>query len=282
MPARRPRGTLTAMTMDKTHATFQLSAEAAEVYEARFVPTFFAQWAPRLLDAAGVTGGQHVLDVACGTGVVARTAAERVGRSGSVVGTDLNEAMLAVARRVRPDLTWRQGDVAALPFDDGEFDVVVCQMAMMFFPDPGAALRQMRRVARPSGTVGVLVPSTLPANRPYELFVDIVTRHAGPAARSLVSTYFALGDIDGLTQSFADAGLIVTAASHPAGRTQFGSIDEFITIEIDSTPLGNKLDPAAHERILTDSRDALAPWQAADGSLRFPFECSLVVAKVPA
>ncbi|HZN20326.1 MAG TPA: class I SAM-dependent methyltransferase [Micromonosporaceae bacterium] len=118
--------------------TFQLSAEAAEAYEAQFVPSFFAQWAPRLLDAAGVAAGQDVLDVACGTGIVARGAAERVGPDGSVTGVDRSEEMLAVARRVRPDLRWRHGDAAALPFGDREFDAVVCQMAMMFFPDPVA------------------------------------------------------------------------------------------------------------------------------------------------
>jgi ubiquinone/menaquinone biosynthesis C-methylase UbiE len=267
------------MNIDSTHETFQLTAEVAEVYESQFVPAFFAQWAPRLLDAAGVGDGQRVLDVACGTGVLARAAAERVGRSGSVVGIDLSEAMLAVARRVRPDLAWRQGDAADLPFSDGEFDVVVSQMAMMFFPDPTAALRQMRRVVRPSGTVGVLVPGALPANRPYELFVDVVTSHAGADARSLVTTYFVLGDINDLTKLFTDAGLVVTAATHPAGQTRFGSVEEFITIEIDSTPLADRLGPTARERILADCQVALKPWQTGDGSLDFPFECNLVVAE---
>src|SRR5262245_18402472 len=102
--------------METTQETFQLTAEMAEAYEAQFVPAFFAQWAPRLLDAAAVRIGQRVLDVACGTGIVARLAASRVGDSGAVVGLDLNEAMLAVARRIRPDLTWRQGSAEALPF----------------------------------------------------------------------------------------------------------------------------------------------------------------------
>jgi ubiquinone/menaquinone biosynthesis C-methylase UbiE len=266
------------MTTDSKHETFQLTAEVAKVYEAQFVPAFFAQWAPRLLDAAGVTDGQRLLDVACGTGVVARTAAERVGASGSVVGVDLSEAMLAVAREVRPDLAWRHGDAAHLPFGDREFDVVVSQMAMMFFPDPTAALREMRRVARPSGTVGVLVPGALTANRPYELFVDIVTRHAGEAARSLVTTYFALGDADHLARLFTDAGLTVTAATNPVGESRFGSVDELVTIEVDSTPLGDRLDSPARERILADCRDELAHWQAADGSLCFPFECNVVIA----
>ena len=89
--------------------TFQISLEAAELYEARFVPAIFAEWAPLLADLAGVRRGQAVLDVACGTGIVARTVADRLAGDGRVVGLDLNDAMLAVARGVRPDLEWRQG-----------------------------------------------------------------------------------------------------------------------------------------------------------------------------
>jgi ubiquinone/menaquinone biosynthesis C-methylase UbiE len=98
--------------------TFRISLEAAEVYEAKFVPALFAEWAPHLVDAAGVVPGQAVLDVASGTGIVAREAADRMGGSGNVVGLDLNEAMLAVARGLRSDIEWRQGDAAALPFPD--------------------------------------------------------------------------------------------------------------------------------------------------------------------
>src|SRR5688572_27748780 len=127
--------------------TFQLSVEAAEVYESKFVPAVFAEWAPHLVEAAGVAPGQAVLDVACGTGVVARTAADRMGGKGRVVGLDLNDGMLAVAGRLRPDIEWRQGDAAELPFDAGSFDVVLCQSALMFFPDRARALREMARVA---------------------------------------------------------------------------------------------------------------------------------------
>jgi len=257
--------------------TFQLSAEVAEAYEAAFVPTFFAQWAPRLLDAAAVGDGQRVLDVACGTGIVARTAAGRVGPSGSVVGLDLSDAMLTVARRVAPDLNWVQGDAAAMPLPAGSFDTVVSQMALMFFPDPVAALREMKRVARPHGTVAVLIPGALEANPPYELFVDIVTRHAGAAARSLVTTYFALGDLAGLSGHCESAGLSVTTATTVVGESRFGSVDELCTVEIDSTPLGERLSPAARAGILTDCRSALAQWTTA-GDLRFPFTSNLVVA----
>src|SRR5687768_4083844 len=113
-----------------TTEDFQVSLRAAETYEARFVPAIFAEWAPLLADLAGIRPGMAVLDVACGTGIVTRTVADRLGSAGRVVGIDLNAGMLAVARRVRPELDWRQGDVAHLPFAEGSFDAVLCQMAL--------------------------------------------------------------------------------------------------------------------------------------------------------
>ncbi|RPH77005.1 MAG: methyltransferase domain-containing protein, partial [Candidatus Rokuibacteriota bacterium] len=132
--------------MQTASETFRLSAAAAEMYESQFVPALFAEWAPRLIELAGVAPGQAVVDVACGTGIVARTVAEVQRGQGRVVGLDLNEAMLGVARRVRPDIEWRQGDAARLPFADGVFDVALCQMAFMFFPDRTQVLREMARI----------------------------------------------------------------------------------------------------------------------------------------
>ena len=260
--------------------TFQLTAELAEAYEAHFVPAFFAQWVPPLLDAAGVAAGQRVLDVACGTGIVARTAAGRVGPGGTVTGLDLNEAMLAVARRVRPDLTWRQGDAAALPFESGTFDAVLSQMALMFFPDPAGALREMARVARPGGAVAVLIPAGTDRNPPYQSFADIVARHAGPAARAQVSTYFALGDRARLEGLFQEAGLRGVQTSSPTGESRYDSIDQAVQVELDSTPLGGRLEPGVRERILADCRVAFAPYQTPAG-VALPFETLLVVGHAP-
>jgi SAM-dependent methyltransferase len=130
--------------------TFNIALEQAEAYEQRFVPALFAQLAPWMVDQIDLRPGQPVLDVACGTGIVARTVAERVG-PGSVTGVDRNEAMLTVAGRLRPDIDWRHGDVAALPFEDGTFAVVLCQSALMFFPDATAALAEMARWRRRVG-----------------------------------------------------------------------------------------------------------------------------------
>jgi ubiquinone/menaquinone biosynthesis C-methylase UbiE len=122
---------------------WQLAHDAAVAYENDFVPAIFAQWPPVLAEIAGMGSGDRVLDVACGTGILAREALARVGPSGRVTGLDLNEGMLAVARQLRPEIDWRHGDAAKLPFEDSAFDVVVSQFALMFFPDRVAALREM-------------------------------------------------------------------------------------------------------------------------------------------
>lgn len=268
---------MTTETGEATATTeaFQVPIEAAEAYEAAFVPAFFAQWAPLLCDAAGVTPGQRVLDVACGTGVVARVAAERVG-SPNVVGVDLNEAMLTVARRVAPAIDWQRGDASALPFPDGSFDSVLCQMALMFFPDKVKALAEMARVARPNATVAVLVPSALESQPAYGPFVAMAAEHAGPEARSLLSTYFAEGLKDRLSGLFERAGLSVTSAETRHGRTRYPTVDALVSTEVDSTPLRERLSKSDYENIKEGAREVLEPFTARDGSLDAPFEVLVV------
>jgi ubiquinone/menaquinone biosynthesis C-methylase UbiE len=101
--------------------------DPAEVYDELFVPALFAQWGPRVAEAAAIEHGQHVLDVGCGTGVLACAVAERVGPKGRVVGLDPNDQMLAVARRTATAVAWQLGRAEALPFDDATFDAVVSQ-----------------------------------------------------------------------------------------------------------------------------------------------------------
>ncbi|MGH9261866.1 MAG: class I SAM-dependent methyltransferase, partial [Acidimicrobiales bacterium] len=152
-----------------TTERFQLTKDEAELYESTFVPAIFAEWAPLLVDAVGVEPGDAVLDVATGTGIVARRAADRLAGDGMVVGLDINDAMLGVARRIRPDIGWQCGDAARLPFPDRAFDAVFCQMALMFFPDRTKVLAEMARVSAVGGAVGLVVPSSLdtqPAYRP--------------------------------------------------------------------------------------------------------------------
>ena len=151
----------------------------AEIYDAQFVPALFQPWARRVVEIAGIRPGQRVLDVACGTGVLACAAAARVGATGSVTGLDANAEMVAVARRKRPDLAWRVGHAEALPFPDASFDAVVSQFGLMFFQDRRAALREMMRVLRPGGRLVVAVCDGLAHSPGYAVLAELLQRLFG-------------------------------------------------------------------------------------------------------
>jgi ubiquinone/menaquinone biosynthesis C-methylase UbiE len=124
----------------------------AEVYENQLVQPLFRPFAERLISLVQPREGDRVLDVACGTGIVARLAKERVGEEGSVVGIDLNPQMIAVARARDSRIDWRQGNAEALPVRAEEsFDIVTCHQGLQFFPDRAAALREIRQVLKDGG-----------------------------------------------------------------------------------------------------------------------------------
>jgi ubiquinone/menaquinone biosynthesis C-methylase UbiE len=115
---------------------WQVAGNAAEIYEEYLVPAIFEPWARNLLDRAAPRPGERVLDVACGSGIVARLAAEQVGAAGTVVGVDINPGMIAVARKNAgaAGVEWKEGNATALPLPDGSFDLVTCQQGLQFFP----------------------------------------------------------------------------------------------------------------------------------------------------
>lgn len=259
--------------------TFQIPLPVAEIYESKFVPSLFADWAPHVVEMGDVAPGESVLDVACGTGIVARTAAERVGREGRVVGVDLNQSMLTVAERVCPGVELRQADVTALPFADETFDAALCQMALMFFPDRGAAVNEMGRVVKARGTVVVMVPSSLEAQPAYRLLVDLAAAHAGPEAVAMLSAYWACGDLDELTGTVRAAGLDVLSSRTRMGTARFGSIDEFVAVEVESTPVRERLTDDEYETLRRDANDVLERFLVADGIAEIPIEGHIVAAR---
>src|SRR4029453_7279041 len=125
---------------------WQVAGNAAEVYERELVPAVFGPWGPRVVELAALRRGLRVLDVACGTGLVARLAAEAVGVDGRVAALDLNPGMLAVASELPAvegaAIEWVEGDAQALPFGEASFDVVCCQLGLQFFPHRERALRE--------------------------------------------------------------------------------------------------------------------------------------------
>jgi SAM-dependent methyltransferase len=191
---------------------------AAENYERYFVPAIGAPLAADLVEVAALGAGERVLDLACGTGIVARLAAERVGPTGSVAGLDVNPGMLAVARSVADPgaaIEWHRSDAQATPFPDDAFDAALCQLGLQFFADRSAALREVRRVLAPGGRLVANVPGPTP--RIFGVLEQALRDHVTPEAASFVSTVFSLYDPDELTGLLVDAGF-ETSSVAAAGR----------------------------------------------------------------
>jgi ubiquinone/menaquinone biosynthesis C-methylase UbiE len=213
----------------------------AEAYESSFVPALSTPWAEDLLRRSAPQPGERFLDVACGTGIVARRAARLVGPTGRVVGVDPNPGMLAVARSAAAAegvaIEWREGRAESLPVENAVFDLVCCQVALMFFEDRPAALREMRRVLAPRGRIAVSVAQGIESQPPlYAALDEIIVRHLGIPI--LARTVFSLGDADELRTLLEGAGFhgvvvepfaVTARIPDPAGflRLELGGAIEF-------------------------------------------------------
>ena len=230
-------------------AQFQVEGDAAESYERWVVPFVLGPWAPALLDIADLRAGEHVLDVATGTGVVARLAARRVAPAGTVTGLDLNGEMLEVARRLPlpPGLTinWRQGSAVDLPFADGAFDVVLCQQGLQFFPDRAKALGEMRRVLTSAGRVAV---SVWTGPSPYfAAFREALERYIGTEAAISGVVARSLGDADELRGLLSSASFRDVVVHHVRMTLRLPPPEEFVLRHLSAVPAARFVDAAGEE-----------------------------------
>ncbi|MEQ6916770.1 methyltransferase domain-containing protein [Halomonas aquatica] len=234
--------------------------EAARAYEALFVPSLFRQWPSRLLDNARVASGDRVLDVACGTGVLAREALPRVAPSGVVVGLDAMAGMLEVARELSPEVVWRQGDAQQLPFEAEAFDAVLSQFGLMFFPDKPAALREMHRVLVPTGRLAVAVFDGLEHNATFAREVALLERIAGEAAAEALRSPFVLGDTEALARMAREAGMEAVEVTTLTGTADFPGIGDLLEADLRVwLPfMGVSLDEATIQEVLAQAREELA------------------------
>lgn len=258
---------------------WQVSTDAAEVYESCFVPAIFGAWAGPVADAAGIRRGDRVLDVGCGTGVLAREALGRVGQDGHVVGLDLNEGMLAVAARSEPDVEWRLGDAASLPFEDATFDVVVSQFALMYFPDRVASLRETWRTLAPGGRLAIAAWASIDHAPGYERLVDIAARRCGREAADVLAAPFVLGDRAELAGLFAGSGIPGAEISLHEGSIRFPSVQEFIRIEVEGSPLADMVGDEEMQALTGESETALMEFVAPSGEIVMPMDAHIVTAR---
>lgn len=255
----------------------------ARAYESVHVPALFRQWCAPALDAAHVRTGQRVLDVACGTGILAREAVRRVGPSGTVAGVDPGHGMLAVAGELAPDIEWKEGVAESLPFPSASFDAVVSQFGLMFFPDRGKAVREMLRVLKPGGKLAVAVWDSLENSDAYPVAVDLLERLAGPAAADALRAPFVLGDKDALASLFTDAGATSVNVETKGGTARFPSIRVMVEADLRGwlPVMGVFLSEEKIETILAEAEGALADYVTADGQVVFRTLAHIVTGVAP-
>jgi SAM-dependent methyltransferase len=258
----------------------QVTRSAAEIYDEFFVPALFAAWADRVAGAAQVKAGQRVLDIACGTGVLARAAAGRVEPGGSVVGLDINEGMLDVARRTAPHIEWRQGSAEALPFDGRAFDAVISQFGLMFFSDRVAAIREMARMLRPGGRLAVAVWESLEHTPGYAAVVRLLERLFGQEAADGLRAPFCLGNEKLLRSLFAEAGMPQAEIISHDGVARFPSLRDWMYTEIRGWTLADRIDDAQFKLLLDEAQQELRQFVTPEGSVQFSSPAYIVTAAV--
>jgi ubiquinone/menaquinone biosynthesis C-methylase UbiE len=268
--------------MTATNATLPFGrtygGSATENYERFFVPAIGAPLARALVAHAQLRTGERVLDVACGTGIVARLAAERVGKEGSVTGVDINAGMLAVARSlpapVGAPIRWYETTAESMPLSDDAFDVVLCQLGLQFIADKTAALREMRRVAAPKGRVVVTVPTPTPF---FDVLDHSFARHV-PAAAGFVRLVFSLNDPRAIEALFHSAGFRHVDVQPATTTFHLPPAKEFLWQYVQSTPLTGMV-ADADERILAAlEHDVVAGWQPWTQNGAMTYEQGMIVA----
>lgn len=263
---------------------WDLQLSQAESYEAYIVPAIFVQFTDALVTMARPRSGNRVLDVGCGTGIVSRVVAPIVGSSGRMVSLDIDLGMLSVARSLKPadgaDFEWRQGDVAKMPFENAEFDLVLCQAALQFFPYKLAALREIRRVIAPPGRIVVSVFRSIERNPAFEVLARALERHVSAEVGAMRRAIFGLGEAEELLSLLVDAGFKDSRLSSEQMMVRFPSPEEFLRRQVASQSpwIIDKLDGKTLEALVGEVDTELRKFVGEDG-LKFPMETHVVVAK---
>ena len=255
--------------------------EAGRGYESLFVPALFEQWTRHLIDGAGVREGSHVLDVACGTGVLARAALNRTGPDGRVVGVDPAPGMLVAANEIESAIDWALCGAEAMEFEDESFDCVVSQFGMMFFPDRQQSAIEMFRVLRPGGSLAIAVWNSVENNPAYGDIISVLKEQVSTEAADALRLPFSLGNSNDVTTVLEDSGFTGISVDTKTESARFPSSRTMVEAELRGwLPLFDIfLDEAKINDVLVESDKTLSSYANAAGEAVFPTSAHVITAR---
>ena len=261
-----------------------IPADIFEAYERLLVPAVFKPWGERLVRAAELRAGEHVLDLACATGLVGRLAASRVGETGAVTGLDLLAGMLEVARKqaqdTRPAINWIEGNAMQMPLPDAGFDVVLCQQGLQFFPDKVTALTDVRRVLKPGGRILFSTWRPIERSPGVAALQHALERHA-PDTAPMLPIGFSLSDADEVRGYVTKAGFKDVRMTIEVGSARFVSVEDFLHRYLGALPIAGMIAALPADRraaIATEVSDAVRDYLDDEG-LIFPTEVNVASAR---
>ena len=234
----------------------------AASYESYMVPSLFTPWATYLVQRANPQPGERILDIACGTGIVARKVAPLVGSRGTVIGLDVNPDMIETARAAAESdhiaIEWHTSPAEQLPFPGEHFDLILCQFGLMFFTDRHAALKEMHRALKKDGRLLLSVWQGLDRHPFYQILHDVSLRNFG---KSSVETVFSLGDASQLRKLLTDSGFRQIEIDPMSLTALFPQPEEFLAWELDINPADaptlRNLNKEAQQAVLAAARQEM-------------------------
>jgi SAM-dependent methyltransferase len=254
----------------------------AQAYEKLYVPAFFRPVGNALLDRLEVSAADRVLDVACGTGIVARLIQERVGTPRRLAGIDINPVMVAAAQTFAPFAETHLGDATTLPYADRDFDVAICQHGLMFFADRRRALAEMRRVLSDGGRLGITTWRPISEHPLAEELLRVGRRHVEAA----IEVPYSLGDAAELRAMIEAAGFGDVAIDTVEFTARFPDAKSFTRMNVHAfaavLPKFAMLPEAERDALIAgmeaEAADAVARHRDGDGVL-FPVRANIVRAR---
>ena len=253
---------------------YQLSGNAPAAY-IRYAAPIMAPWTDDLISQSQCKGGERVLDVACGTGIVST----RISPDCKVTGIDVNEGMLAVARR-NTKIDWHLGSAIELPFADGSFDVVLCQQGLQYFPDRTASVKEMARVLSPGGRVSLNVWGSIERQPFHAALVEAITLYLGEEHKSVFDLAFSLNTAKELHALADSAGLKNQHVRFEHRTIRYPDPKELIAGFMASTPIAAQFTALPEDRrtnFVEHVRQLLAPY-VDDAGLASPMENHFLLA----